>query len=96
MPDRNVYDVAMPLKAIELPAAVAEAIVRDMRAFFKAKNQLKQDEIPQRELLHGLHGVARRTQPIYVVPRLFLRWTSADLRFRGDHGGGADGGQRTS
>ena len=35
----------MPNKPIELPPKVAQAFVRDMRAFFKAKNQLKQDEI---------------------------------------------------
>jgi hypothetical protein len=29
---------------------VAQAFVRDMRAFFKAKNQLKQDEIASRQL----------------------------------------------
>jgi hypothetical protein len=38
------YLPAMP-KNIELPPRVAQAFVRDMRAFFKAKNQLKQDEI---------------------------------------------------
>ena len=32
-------------RRIELPPAVARAFVKDMRAFFKAKDQLKQDEI---------------------------------------------------
>jgi hypothetical protein len=32
-------------KPVELPPAIARAFVRDMRAFFKAKDQLKQDEI---------------------------------------------------
>ena len=32
-------------KPIELPPQVAKAFVRDMRAFFKAKDQLMQDEI---------------------------------------------------
>jgi hypothetical protein len=40
-------------KNIELPPRVAQAFVRDMRAFFKAKNQLKQDEIASRQL-HAL------------------------------------------
>jgi hypothetical protein len=42
-------------KHIELPPRVAQAFVRDMRAFFKAKNQLKQDEIAARQL-HALHA----------------------------------------
>jgi hypothetical protein len=33
-----------------LPAQVAKAFVRDMRAFFKAKNQLQEDEIASRQL----------------------------------------------
>jgi hypothetical protein len=32
-------------KPIELPPQVAKAYVRDMKAFFRAKDQLKQDEI---------------------------------------------------
>ena len=47
------YLRAMPSKHIELPPGVAQAFVRDMRAFFKAKNQLKQDEIASRQL-HAL------------------------------------------
>jgi hypothetical protein len=35
-------------KPIELPPAVARAFVKDMPAFFKAKDQLKQDEIAAR------------------------------------------------
>jgi hypothetical protein len=31
----------MPTKSIELPPHVAKAFVRDMRAFFKAKDQKK-------------------------------------------------------
>ena len=42
----------------ELPLRVAEAFVRDMRAFFKAKNQLKQDEIASRQL-HALWAFQR-------------------------------------
>jgi len=37
-------------KNIELPPRVAQAFVRDMRAFFKAKDQLKRDEIASRQL----------------------------------------------
>ena len=51
-PALNGYLLAMP-KPIELPPRVAQAFVRDMRAFFKAKNQLKQDEIASRQL-HAL------------------------------------------
>ena len=39
----------MLLKSIELPPQVAEAFVRDMRAFFRAKDQLAQDEIAARQ-----------------------------------------------
>jgi hypothetical protein len=35
----------MPTKSIELPPRAAKAFVRDTRAFFKAKDQLKRDEI---------------------------------------------------
>ena len=45
-------------KNIELPPRVAQAFVRDMRAFFKAKNQLKQDEITSRQL-HALGAYQR-------------------------------------
>jgi hypothetical protein len=48
----------MPNKVIELPRRVAQAFVRDMRAFFKAKNQLKQDEIASRQL-HALAAFQR-------------------------------------
>jgi len=43
---------------IELPSRVTQAVVRDMRAFFKAKDQLKQDEIPARQL-HALWAFQR-------------------------------------
>jgi hypothetical protein len=48
----------MPNKPIELPPKVGQAFVRDMRAFFKAKNQLKQDEIASRQL-HALIAFQR-------------------------------------
>jgi hypothetical protein len=47
----------MPSKPIELPPRVAKT-VRDMRAFFKAKNQLKQDEIASRKQ-HALASFQR-------------------------------------
>ena len=50
MAGSNYYLRTMPSKHIELPPRVAEAFVRDMRAFFKAKVQLKQDEIASRQL----------------------------------------------
>jgi hypothetical protein len=50
----------MPSKPTELPREVALAFARDMRAFFKAKDQLKLDEIAagtgwmlQQHLPHG-------------------------------------------
>jgi len=39
----------MPSKPIELPPEIAKAFVRDMRAFFNAKDRLKQDEIAARQ-----------------------------------------------
>ena len=42
----------MPAKPIELPE-IAKAFVGDMRPFFKAKDQLKQDETASRQL-HAL------------------------------------------
>jgi hypothetical protein len=45
-------------KHIELPPRVAQAFVRDMRAFFKAKDQLKRDEIASRQL-HALIAFQR-------------------------------------
>ena len=43
------YLAIMPMKPIELPQ-VARTFVRDMRAFFKAKDQLSQDEIGSHQL----------------------------------------------
>ena len=36
-------------KSLEIPPAAAKAFVRDMKAYFKAKDQLKQDEIAARQ-----------------------------------------------
>jgi hypothetical protein len=43
----------MPRKPIDLPPAAARRFIEDMRAFFKATNQIKQDEIAARQL-HAL------------------------------------------
>ena len=48
----------MPSKPIELPPQVAKAFVTDMRAFFKAKDQVKRDEIASRQL-HALIAFRR-------------------------------------
>jgi hypothetical protein len=48
----------MPTKSLELPLKVAQAFTRDMRAFFKAKTQLEQDEIASRQL-HALQAFQR-------------------------------------
>src|SRR5262245_37135241 len=48
----------MPTKPLELPPNEAQAFVKDMRAFFKAKNQLKQDELASRQL-HALWAFQR-------------------------------------
>ena len=44
--------LVMPLKPIELviPPVAAKAFVRDMKAFFKASGQLKQDEIAAKQV----------------------------------------------
>src|SRR5262245_6852957 len=64
-------------KNIELPPRVAQAFVRDMRAFLRAKNQLKQDEIASRQL-HSLQAfqrprekklrLSRRADVIHLAP----------------------------
>ena len=41
---------AMPSKPFELPPAAAKAFVRDMKALFRAKDLLEQDEIASRQL----------------------------------------------
>jgi hypothetical protein len=48
----------MPIKPIELPPQAAKAFVRDMKALFKAENQLEQDEIASRQL-HALQAFQR-------------------------------------
>ena len=56
-------------KHIELPPRVAQAFVRDMRAFFRAQDQLKQDEIASRQL-HALIPLQRpRDKRLRLVGR---------------------------
>ena len=62
-------------KHIELSPRVAQAFVRDMRAFFKAKNQLKQDEIASRQL-HALIAFQRprdKNLRLADVKQMFLQ-----------------------
>jgi hypothetical protein len=47
------FQVPMSRKLIELPAAVARAFVKNMRAFLAEKNAIKRDEIAARQL-HAL------------------------------------------
>ena len=49
-------------KQLELPPKVAKAFVRDMRKFFKAKDQLKQDEIAARHCFALQQYVPRGTK----------------------------------
>jgi hypothetical protein len=61
----------MPTKSLELPLKVAQAFARDMRAFFKAKNQLKQDEIASRQL-HALIAFQRPRTRLSDVKQMSL------------------------
>jgi hypothetical protein len=62
-------------KNIELPPRVAQAFVRDMRAFFKAKNQLKQDEIASRLVARalGLSAPGEKKLRLADVKEMFLQ-----------------------
>jgi hypothetical protein len=62
----------MPTKSIELPPRVAQAFVRDMRAFFKAKNQLKQDEIAPVARAHAFQRPRDKKLRLADVKRMFL------------------------
>ena len=65
-------------KHIEVPPRVAQAFVRDMRAFFKAKNQLKQDEIASRQL-HALIPFQRpREKKLRLVDVKRMFWEMKD------------------
>ena len=62
-------------KNIELPPQVAQAFLRDMRAFFKAKNQLKQDEIASRQLhvLWAFQGPREKRLRLADVKQMFVQ-----------------------
>jgi hypothetical protein len=57
-------------KQLELPPAVAKAFVRDMRAYFKAKDQNKRDEIAARDY-HGYDATKACNVPV-VAPLIPL------------------------
>jgi hypothetical protein len=60
-------------KPIELPPKVAKAFVRDMRAFFNAKDRLKQDEIAARQgFLLNQHLPRGLKLRLTDVKRMFL------------------------
>ena len=64
----------MPSKPFELPPEAAKAFVRDMKAFFRAKGQLMQDEIAAKQVWllkqHLPRGTNLRTSD---VKELFLQ-----------------------
>jgi hypothetical protein len=64
----------MPIKSIELPLEVALAFSRDMRAFFRAESQLKQDEIASRQLhaLQAFQGPRDKRLRLADVKQMFL------------------------
>jgi hypothetical protein len=60
-------------KQLELPTDVAKAFVRDMRAYFKAKEQNKRDEIAasQRSALSEFQGPRDKKLRITDVIKMF-------------------------
>jgi hypothetical protein len=56
----------MPRKPIELPPEIARAFVRDMKAFFAERNQIKADEIAIRQLVALNEYFGRREKPLRV------------------------------
>ena len=56
------YFRAMLRKELSLPPEVAKALVRDMRAFFKAKDQLEENEIASRQGWLLKRHLPRRTK----------------------------------
>ena len=61
-------------KPIELPPQVARAFVRDMRAFFEAKNLLRQNEIAARQCWALQQHVPRgKKLRLADVRRMFLQ-----------------------
>ena len=69
---RNVYLQAMPRKPIELPAAVARAFAKDMRAFLAEENAIKRDEIAARQL-HALKQHYTSRPRLFDVKEMFLQ-----------------------
>jgi len=74
----------MPNKPIELPPAIAQAFVKDMRAFFEEENAIKRDEIAARQLrvLREFKGSREKKLRLSDVHEMFL-----ELR---EHLGGGD------
>ena len=68
------YLQSMLRKQLEIPPEAAKAFVRDMKAFFKAKGQLMQDEIAAKQVWllkqHLPRGTKLRTSD---VKDLFLQ-----------------------
>jgi hypothetical protein len=64
----------MARKPLEVPPEVAKAFVRDMREFFKAKGQLKQDEIAARQVtaLNAVRRPGDKKIGLTAVKRMFL------------------------
>ena len=65
----------MPSKPMELPPRVAQAFLKDMRAFFAAPNTLKQDEIAARQLQALNEHRRPRDKPLRLadVKQMFLQ-----------------------
>lgn len=61
-------------KTAEIPPEAAKAFVRDLRAFFAAPNQLKQDEIAARQLsaLRPFQGPREKKIRLADVKQMFL------------------------
>jgi predicted DNA-binding protein (UPF0278 family) len=62
----------MPRRELSIPPKVAKEFVRDMRAFFKAGNQLKEDEIA---------AATGRMLRNHLPPRIRLRLTDVKQLF---------------
>jgi hypothetical protein len=60
-------------KQLELPTDVAKAFVRDMRAYFKARDQNKRDEIAarQRSALNEFQGPRDKNLRVSDVIKMF-------------------------
>jgi hypothetical protein len=63
----------MPRKELKLPAEVAKAFVRDMRAFHAEKSPLKRDEIASRQIhvLRQYQGKSERPIKLHQVKEMF-------------------------